>query len=163
MILNVQVERYQLDSVLLKGTVESITPVFDCKDGTEVDDETMKRLQKEDASRRDGVKTTVKYFKVALQEGDVIKARHVVVATGPTRSQMANIPSWVGSIAESYPEERLQHTVHLMHHLAAARRKDVGSARQLETDSEWEFPGNEQVNYVLSHMYMFLSRPVHCV
>lgn len=125
-----------MDSMLLKGTVQSITPVMDCTDGTQVDDETMRRLGKEDVSRCDGVKKTVKYFHVALQGGDVIKARHVVMATGPTRGQMANIPSWVGSIGESYPEDRLQHTVHLMHRLAAARRNDVDSERQLETDSE---------------------------
>ncbi|KAJ3592953.1 hypothetical protein NHX12_005291 [Muraenolepis orangiensis] len=55
-----QVERYQLDRVLLQGTVDSITP-------------------------------------------------------------MANIPGWVERIAEDYPEERLRHTVSLMHHLASAR------------------------------------------
>lgn len=139
-ILNVQVERYQLDSMLLKGTVESITPVIDCKDEPQVDNETMKGLGKEDASRLDAIKKTVKYFQVVLQDGDIIKARHVVMATGPTRSQMANIPSWVGSIGERYPEERLQHTVHLMHRLAAARRNDEGSAKQLESDSESDFP-----------------------
>uniref|UniRef100_A0A8C2WDT6 Zgc:113276 n=1 Tax=Cyclopterus lumpus TaxID=8103 RepID=A0A8C2WDT6_CYCLU len=65
----------------------------------------------------------VRYFQVHLQEGIVLKARQVVMATGPTRAQMANIPSWVKSIAESYPEERLQHTVHLMHQLPTARQK----------------------------------------
>uniref|UniRef100_A0A3Q3JS89 Uncharacterized protein n=1 Tax=Monopterus albus TaxID=43700 RepID=A0A3Q3JS89_MONAL len=61
----------------------------------------------------------VKYFHVQLQEGNILKARQVVMATGPTRAQMANIPSWVKSIGESYPEERLQHTVYLMHHLSS--------------------------------------------
>ncbi|XP_075904430.1 uncharacterized protein LOC142902946 isoform X2 [Nelusetta ayraudi] len=129
-----QVERYHLDSVLLKGTVESITPVIDCEDGMEADDERMKGRGGEDVVR-DGVKKTVKYFQVTLQEGDAIKARHVVMATGPTRAQTANIPSWVRSIGESYPEGRLQHTVHLMHRLAAAQQKDAGSARQMEADS----------------------------
>lgn len=123
--------------MLLQGTVASITPVMDCQDGT--GDETMKGPGEEDASRRDAVKKTVKYFQVALQQGDVLKARHVVMATGPTRAQMANIPPWVGSIGESFPDERLQHTVHLMHGLAAARRNDSASARQPETDSESDF------------------------
>lgn len=139
MILNIQVERYHLDSLLLKGTVESITPVIDCEDGTNADDERMKGRGKEDVIY-DGVKKTVKYFRVALQEGDAITARHVVMATGPTRAQMANIPLWVQSIGESYPEGRLQHTVHLMHRLAAAQQKARGSARLTETDSESDFP-----------------------
>uniref|UniRef100_A0A3B5B2G3 Zgc:113276 n=1 Tax=Stegastes partitus TaxID=144197 RepID=A0A3B5B2G3_9TELE len=83
-----QVERYKLDKMLVKGTVEHIIP-------------------------------RLKYFQVQLQEGDILKARQVVMATGPTRAQMANIPSWVQSIGESFPDERLQHTVHLMHHLSA--------------------------------------------
>ncbi|XP_034419110.1 uncharacterized protein zgc:113276 [Cyclopterus lumpus] len=93
-----QVERYNLDKVLLKGTVEHIAPVVEDR-------------------------AEVRYFQVHLQEGIVLKARQVVMATGPTRAQMANIPSWVKSIAESYPEERLQHTVHLMHQLPTARQK----------------------------------------
>lgn len=143
-----------MDGMLLKGTVESITPVMNCEDGTEADDETMKGLGKEDANRRDGVKKTVKYFQVALQQGDVIKARHVVMATGPTRAQMANIPSWVGSIGESYPDERLQHTVHLMHQLAAAGRNDSGSARQLEIDSESDFPEMSRSTIVLEKVFI---------
>uniref|UniRef100_A0A8C7XRS5 Zgc:113276 n=1 Tax=Oryzias sinensis TaxID=183150 RepID=A0A8C7XRS5_9TELE len=85
-----QVQRYKLDKVLIKDTVENIIPVT-------------------------GVEKRVKYFKVQLQEGGVVKVHHVVMATGPTRAQMANIPSWVQNIGESYPEESLQHTVHLMH------------------------------------------------
>uniref|UniRef100_A0A3Q3GTL6 L-ornithine N(5)-monooxygenase [NAD(P)H] n=1 Tax=Labrus bergylta TaxID=56723 RepID=A0A3Q3GTL6_9LABR len=95
-----QVERYNLDKVLVKGTVEHITPAMT---GTE---------RKGDRTRK-----RVEYFLVQLQEGVVLKARKVVMATGPTRAQMANVPSWVTNIGESYPEERLQHTVHLMHHL----------------------------------------------
>ncbi|XP_051800811.1 uncharacterized protein zgc:113276 [Acanthochromis polyacanthus] len=96
-----QVERYQLDKTLVKGTVERIIPVTD--DRKEMED--------------------VKYFQVQLQEGDILNARQVVMATGPTRAQMANIPSWVQSIGESYPEERLQHTVHLMHRLPNWKQK----------------------------------------
>ncbi|XP_071389722.1 uncharacterized protein [Centroberyx affinis] len=94
-----QVERYSLDKVLVKGTVDCITPVIEDKE------------------------KSVKYFQVQLQEGITLKARQVVMATGPTRAQMANIPAWVRCIGESYPEERLQHTVHLMHHLPIARQK----------------------------------------
>lgn len=63
------------------------------------------------------------------------------MATGPTRAQMANIPSWVKSIGESYPEERLQHTVQLMHHLPATRHKfrDTGVQRQEEAEGESSF------------------------
>ncbi|XP_065327623.1 uncharacterized protein zgc:113276 [Pelmatolapia mariae] len=93
-----QVERYKLDKVLLKGTVEHITPV------------------KED-------ETEIKYFQVQLEDGTILRAYQVVMATGPTRAQMANIPSWVKSIGESYPEERLLHTVHLMHHLPNSKQK----------------------------------------
>lgn len=129
-----------MDSILLKGTVQSITPVIDCEDGKEAENEKMKGPGKEDTSRRNTAKKTVKYFQVTLQDGNVMKARHVVMATGPTRAQMANIPLWVRSIGESYPEERLQHTVHLMHGPAAARRNDAGSVRQLETEGESDFP-----------------------
>ncbi|XP_030582108.1 uncharacterized protein LOC115778190 [Archocentrus centrarchus] len=93
-----QVRRYKLDKVLLKGTVEHITPVM------------------EDEKR-------VKYFQVQLEDGIILRAYQVVMATGPTRAQMANIPSWVKSIGESYPEERLLHTVHLMHHLPNSEQK----------------------------------------
>ncbi|XP_070818471.1 uncharacterized protein [Chaetodon trifascialis] len=108
-----QVKRYNLDKLLVKGTVEHITPVIEKR---------------------------VKYFQVQLQEGIVLKARQVIMATGPTRAQMANIPSWVESIGESYPEERLQHTVHLMHQLPTARQKlqDADYQRLRET-----FPSRE--------------------
>uniref|UniRef100_A0A3Q3X0W2 FAD/NAD(P)-binding domain-containing protein n=1 Tax=Mola mola TaxID=94237 RepID=A0A3Q3X0W2_MOLML len=62
-----------------------------------------------------GTKLSVDFFK-----------DQVVVATGPTRAQMANIPSWVKGIGESYPEERLQHTVHLMVCEAGQRVMVVG-------------------------------------
>lgn len=128
-----QVERYKLDNVLVKGTVERISPVIDCLEEMEAVDDNMIKGKETEGLTHDGLKKTVKYFQVKLQEGMTIKARSVVMATGPTRAQMANIPSWVGCIGESYPEERLQHTVHLMHHLAAARQKD--------TEGESDFSG----------------------
>nr|XP_040017799.1 uncharacterized protein zgc:113276 [Gasterosteus aculeatus aculeatus] len=107
-----QVERYNLDKVLLKGTVERITPVM----------EDRADFIREGEVTRVNEGKRVKYFQVLLQEGVLLKARQVVMATGPTSAHMANIPSWVKSIAESFPEERLQHTVHLMHRLPAARQ-----------------------------------------
>eukprot|EP00066_Takifugu_rubripes_P005674 XP_003969900.1 PREDICTED: uncharacterized protein LOC101066132 [Takifugu rubripes] len=101
-----QVKRYKLDKVLTKGTVEQIIPVLDGKHD----------------------KKKVDYFLVQLQEGIILKARQVVLATGPTRAQMANIPSWVKSIGESFPEERLRHTVELMHHRPAAGHVAAASA-----------------------------------
>ncbi|XP_029985711.1 uncharacterized protein LOC115416124 isoform X2 [Sphaeramia orbicularis] len=114
-----QVERYSLDKVLVKGTVERIIPV------TEENEENEEESDAEDEvtgvrRKENGPRKRVKHFQVQLQEGNMIKARRVVMATGPTRAQMANIPLWVSSIGESYPEGRLQHTVHLMHHLPRA-------------------------------------------
>ncbi|KAI4875052.1 hypothetical protein NFI96_014253, partial [Prochilodus magdalenae] len=86
-----QVRKYKLDDVLIKGTVERITPFLSEK-------------QKK-----------VEFFRVTLDTGDTVDAKRVIMASGPTRAQMANIPSWVSAITESYPEERLQHTVELMH------------------------------------------------
>ncbi|KAM3876886.1 uncharacterized protein ACN63O_011055 [Diretmus argenteus] len=127
-----QVDRYRLDKVLVKGTVDYITPVLEDKEEREEEGVTMR-----DSERKgDGVRRKrVKYFHVQLREGITLKAGQVVMATGPTRAQMANIPSWVRSIGESYPEERLQHTVHLMHHLPIARQKhrDTDSQRRTET------------------------------
>ncbi|XP_077570046.1 uncharacterized protein LOC144194697 [Stigmatopora nigra] len=96
-----QVKRYNLEKVLVKGSVTRITPTMEEKTG----------------------KKMVKYFRVRLEDGAELKARQVVVATGPTRAQVANIPLWVSQIEESYPEERLQHTVDLMHSLARNRDK----------------------------------------
>lgn len=127
-----------MDRVLVKGTVEHITPVIEDKD--ELEDRIKERETEGEAMRvterkGDGAKKRVKYFQVQLQEGAILKARQVVMATGPTRAQMANIPSWVKSIGESYPEERLQHTVHLMHYLPTAQQKlkDTDCRRQKET------------------------------
>lgn len=123
-----------MDKVLLKGTVEHITPVVederemeedDWMKGQETEAETMKNTEKRQNQKR------VKYFQVQLQEGIILKARNVIMATGPTRAQMANIPSWVTNIGESYPEERIQHTVHLMHHLAKCGQ-DADDQRQVE-------------------------------
>ncbi|XP_049419330.1 uncharacterized protein zgc:113276 [Epinephelus fuscoguttatus] len=127
-----QVDRYNLDKVLMKGTVERITPVTEDKE--EMEEET-DRIKVGEAVRVTEGKR-VKYFQVQLQDGVILKARQVVMATGPTRAQMANIPSWVKGIGESYPDERLQHTVHLMHHLPTARQKlkDI----QKETSSTQE-------------------------
>lgn len=126
--MNLQVERYNLDKVLVKGTVEYISPVLDDEEKGEEETEWMK----EGDDIRVTERKKVKYFVVKLQEGIKLKARQVVMATGPTRAQMANIPSWVKSIGESYPEERLQHTVHLMHHLSSAKQKLKDDERQNE-------------------------------
>ncbi|XP_049327342.1 uncharacterized protein zgc:113276 [Astyanax mexicanus] len=96
-----QVRRYTLDHVLIKGTVDRITPLLS---------ETQKKVE---------------FFRVTLDTGDTVDAKRIVMATGPTRAQMANIPSWVSAIAESYPEERLQHTVDLMH--LYSRHKTLGT------------------------------------
>ncbi|XP_050978483.1 uncharacterized protein zgc:113276 [Labeo rohita] len=88
-----QVRKYDLDSVLIRATVDRIIPVL-------AEDERM-----------------VKFFKVTLHTGENLEAKRVIMATGPSRAQMANIPCWVQAIQESYPEESLQHTVQLMHSL----------------------------------------------
>lgn len=123
-----QVERYKLDKVLLKGTVEHITPVKE--DETEMKDENLKQEEENQSdvfkvsdAKRNGAGKPAKYFQVQLEDGTILRAYQVVMATGPTRAQMANIPSWVKSIGESYPEERLLHTVHLMHHLPNSKQK----------------------------------------
>lgn len=94
-----QVRRYNLDHVLIRGTVDRITPFL---------------FEKQ---------KNVGFFRVTLDTGDIIEAKRVVLATGPTREQMANIPAWVRAIAESYPEEKLQHTVELMHLLSQHKAK----------------------------------------
>ena len=99
-----QVHKYNLDSVLVKGTVDRIIPVLSGKE--------------------------VLYFRILMQNGDTLEAERVVMATGPTRAQMANIPAWVLAIGESYPEESLQHTVQLMHHLALLRQPQAEGPTQ---------------------------------
>uniref|UniRef100_A0A3B5KS01 Zgc:113276 n=1 Tax=Xiphophorus couchianus TaxID=32473 RepID=A0A3B5KS01_9TELE len=107
-----QVKRYKLDKILLKGTVEHIIPV------------------------KVHPRKKVEHFCVELQDGSILRARQVVLATGPTRVQMSNIPEWVKSIEESYPEGRLQHTVHLMH-------KPPNSKQRLQ---EMDCPGQEETS-----------------
>ncbi|XP_030269653.1 uncharacterized protein LOC115579990 isoform X1 [Sparus aurata] len=135
-----QVERYSLDRALVKGTVEHITPVMEEENDWTQERETEGELRVTERSG-DGLRKRVKYFQVQLQEGLVLKANQVVMATGPTRAQMANIPSWVKSIEESYPEERLQHTVHLMHRLTTARQQLQDCQRESETFSTQELCG----------------------
>ncbi|RVE74342.1 hypothetical protein OJAV_G00021050 [Oryzias javanicus] len=119
-----QVQRYKLDKVLVKDTVENITPVtVDYRDMEE--DQANPDQASRETERRVGKR--VKYFKVQLQDGGVVKVRRVVMATGPTRAQMANIPAWVQNIGESYPEESLQHTVHLMHRQPNSTQKLKGA------------------------------------
>ncbi|KAF1392662.1 hypothetical protein PFLUV_G00030390 [Perca fluviatilis] len=126
-----QVERCNLDKVLVKGTVEHITTVIEDKEEVKEEDDWIK----EGEAMRGTERKKVKYFQVQLQDGVILKACQVIMATGPTRAQMANIPQWVKSIAERYPEERLQHTVHLMHNLPTARQKlkDTDNQQQKET------------------------------
>lgn len=90
---------YNLDRVLIKGTVDRITPFLS------------------------GKEKKVEFFQVTLDTGDTLEAKRVVLATGPTREQMANIPPWVRAITESYPEDTLQHTVELMHLLSQHKSK----------------------------------------
>ncbi|XP_026176057.1 uncharacterized protein LOC113138116 [Mastacembelus armatus] len=135
-----QVARYDLDKVLVKGTVEHITPVIEeCDDQNKWIKAQGTEIEAMSATERKGVsaKKRVKYFQVQLQEGIILKAHQVVVATGPTRAKMANIPSWVKSIGESYPEERLQHTVHLMHYLPNSKQqlRETNSQTQKEISS----------------------------
>ncbi|XP_010884784.1 uncharacterized protein zgc:113276 isoform X1 [Esox lucius] len=107
-----QVKKYNLDSVLIKGTVDRLIPVMS--------------------------EGSVASFRALLQSGEVLEARRVVMATGPTRAQMANIPTWVSAITETYPEERMQHTVQLMHYHPAtrsARQREQGSQDQEQEDS----------------------------
>lgn len=124
--VNMQVERYSLGNVLVKGTVEHIIPVVERED--EENDRTKERDTEGEATRatermRDGGRRRLKHFQVHLHGGIVLKAHRVIMATGPTRAQMANIPSWVKNVGESYPEERLQHTVHLMHSLPRSKQE----------------------------------------
>lgn len=116
--------------MLVKDTVENIIPVT--VDNTDMEDDQAIHDQnsRETERRVDGVEKRVKYFKVQLQESGVVKVHHVVMATGPTRAQMANIPSWVQNIGESYPEESLQHTVHLMHWQPKSEQKLEGTNGQ---------------------------------
>lgn len=134
--LNVQVKKYKLDEVLIKGTVEQIIPVLDGKHHRLTGQRDENEAVTVTESRSERSKKKVEYFLVQLQEGVILKARQVVLATGPTRAQMANIPSWVKSIQESFPEERLRHTVQLMHQRPAARHAAAASACEQQKDVE---------------------------
>uniref|UniRef100_A0A096LRA1 Zgc:113276 n=1 Tax=Poecilia formosa TaxID=48698 RepID=A0A096LRA1_POEFO len=118
-----QVKRYKLDKILLKGTVERIIPVTG---------DTKGMGEEQEAQRK-----KVEHFCVELQDGRVLKARQVVLATGPTRVQMSNVPEWAKSIEESFPEGRLQHTVHLMHKLSNSKQRlqEMDCQGQEETSS----------------------------
>uniref|UniRef100_A0A3Q2CQR6 Zgc:113276 n=1 Tax=Cyprinodon variegatus TaxID=28743 RepID=A0A3Q2CQR6_CYPVA len=106
-----QVRRYKLDKIMVKGTVEKIIPVTG------------------------DTKGKIQHFCVELQDGRTLKARQVVLATGPTRSQMSNIPEWVENIGESYPEGRLQHTVHLMHNLPNSKQRHLETEIQKQEET----------------------------
>lgn len=99
-----QVRKYDLDSVLIKATLDRIIPVLT-----------------EDESK-------VKFFKATLHTGENVEAKTVIMATGPSRAQMANIPCWVRAIQEDYPEESLQHTVQLMHYFCTHEEMDEPSS-----------------------------------
>ncbi|XP_049572937.1 uncharacterized protein zgc:113276 isoform X2 [Syngnathus scovelli] len=113
-----QVEKYNLDKVLVKGTVTRISAVTEddqmCQEDNTINGNALRQ--------GGGNKKRVKHFQVHLEDGVVLKAQQLVMATGPTRAQMANIPQWVTQIEESYPDERLRHTVHLMHSLSRTQQ-----------------------------------------
>ncbi|KAM4597259.1 uncharacterized protein V3H82_023357 [Fundulus diaphanus] len=131
-----QVRRYKLDKVMVKGTVERIIPVTGDRDGIEKQEARSMDIREAGKVEDEG-RQKVRYFHVELQEGRILKARQVVLATGPTRAQMSNIPEWVKDIGESYPEGRLQHTVHLMHKLPDSEQKllEADCQDQKETSS----------------------------
>lgn len=109
-----QVRQYNLDRVLVKGTVDRIIPVLSGKE--------------------------VLHFRVLTRDGETVEAKRVVLATGPTRAQMANIPAWVQAIGESYPEESLQHTVQLMHHLPLLHQKQQQQQQAESPTQEGPYP-----------------------
>lgn len=153
MNLNVQVKRHKLDEVLIKGTVDQIIPVMD-----EKTDRILRRSTEDEAttateSISEGAKKKVEYFQVKLRDGNILKASRVVVATGPTRAQMANIPSWVKNIGESFPDERLQHTVQLMHHRPAAQHR----AADLECEGQKDAEGKSDVHFTLPFSQMMFQ------
>lgn len=136
MNLNAQVKSYKLDEVMKKGTVEQIIPVMAGKTDRIMRQRTADKAMTVTESISEGSKKKVEYFQVKLRDGIVLKASRVVVATGPTRAQMANIPSWVKSIGESFPEERLRHTVQLMHHRPTAQHIAADLTCQGQKDAE---------------------------
>lgn len=146
-------KRYKLDEVLIKGTVEQIIPVMD-----EKTDRIMRQRTEDEAmtvteGTSEGSKKKVEYFRVKLRDGIILKASRVVVATGPTRTQMANIPSWVKSIGESFPEERLQHTVQLMHRRPTAQHIAADLACQGQRDAQ----GKSDFHFNIAFSYMIFQ------
>lgn len=126
---------------MIKGTVEQIIPVTDRNHDRMVGQRTENESVTETESASEVSKKKVEYLQINLQEGIILKARKVVMATGPTRAQMANIPSWVKSIGESFPEGRLRHTVQLMHHRPTAQHIAADSAceRQKHVEGKSNF------------------------
>ncbi|XP_063068770.1 uncharacterized protein zgc:113276 isoform X2 [Engraulis encrasicolus] len=110
-----QVRKYNLESALVKGTVERILPMLAGEDSL--------------------------HFRVLMQNGDAIETKRVVLATGPTRAQMANVPAWVSDIGEDYPEDSLQHTVQLMHHLPLHHHQQLEEESQTQDHSSCQSPG----------------------
>ncbi|KAK5609348.1 hypothetical protein CRENBAI_011327 [Crenichthys baileyi] len=90
-----QVRKYKLDKILVKGTVERIIPVTGDTKGIEEEQEAHTLAVSETEKVKDEVKQKVQHFCVELQDGSILKARQVVLATGPTRAQMSNIPEWL--------------------------------------------------------------------
>lgn len=153
MSLQFQVKRYKLDEVLIKGTVEQIIPVMDEKTDRIMRQRTEDEPMTATESISEGSKKKVEYFQVKLRDGIILKASRVVVATGPTRAQMANIPSWVKSIGESFPEERLRHTVQLMHHRPTAQHIAADLACQGQKDAK----GKSDFHFSISFSYIIFQ------
>ncbi|MGH0147286.1 UNVERIFIED_CONTAM: hypothetical protein FKN15_027337 [Acipenser sinensis] len=145
-----QVKKYQLESILVRGTVDRIIPVLE--PATDV-------LQNQCDHKR------ALYFKVVLQSGEAIESKQVVMATGPTRTQMANIPSWVTAISESYPGERLQHTVQLMHLHNVHQQSPDNDQRQIEPHHTVVFDDGEGIQVEnkdpeVAHFVIIAGEPI---
>ncbi|XP_015226720.1 PREDICTED: uncharacterized protein LOC107082513 isoform X1 [Cyprinodon variegatus] len=130
-----QVRRYKLDKIMVKGTVEKIIPVTGDTKGVEGDQKAPSMTVRETEKVNGESRQKIQHFCVELQDGRTLKARQVVLATGPTRSQMSNIPEWVENIGESYPEGRLQHTVHLMHNLPNSKQRHLETEIQKQEET----------------------------
>ncbi|XP_015226724.1 PREDICTED: uncharacterized protein LOC107082513 isoform X4 [Cyprinodon variegatus] len=130
-----KVRRYKLDKIMVKGTVEKIIPVTGDTKGVEGDQKAPSMTVRETEKVNGESRQKIQHFCVELQDGRTLKARQVVLATGPTRSQMSNIPEWVENIGESYPEGRLQHTVHLMHNLPNSKQRHLETEIQKQEET----------------------------
>lgn len=120
---------------MVKGTVEKIIPVTGDTKGVEGDQKAPSMTVRETEKVNGESRQKIQHFCVKLQDGRTLKARQVVLATGPTRSQMSNIPEWVENIGESYPEGRLQHTVHLMHNLPNSKQRHLETEIQKQEET----------------------------